>query len=82
MKYAVLSLTLGYGKEKVLLKDIELWDENIITNIKDRPLIWSGRYVSYVSVQKLHYGYMTRNSQHHGIVILIAQKPAITLILN
>lgn len=53
MKYAVLSLTLGYGKDKVLLKDIELWDENIITNIKDRPLIWSGRYVSYVSVQKL-----------------------------
>lgn len=53
MKHAVLSLTLGYGKEKVLIRDIELWDDNIATNTRERPLKWSGRYVSYVSLRKL-----------------------------
>lgn len=53
MKYAVLSLTLGYGKEKVLLRDIELWDDSITTNTRERPLKWTGRYISYVSLRKL-----------------------------
>lgn len=53
MKYAVLSLTLGHGKEKVLIRDIELWDDNISTNSRETPLKWSGKYVSYVSIKKL-----------------------------
>lgn len=56
MKHAIVSLTLGHGNDKVLIRDIQLWNEDDTVTLKDesfKPAHWNGKCLSYVSLQKL-----------------------------
>lgn len=56
MKHAIVSLTLGHGNDKVLIRDIQLWNEDDPAQINDeslKPTHWTGICLSYVSLQKL-----------------------------
>ncbi|CAL9729625.1 mitochondrial morphogenesis protein Sld7p [Monosporozyma unispora] len=64
MKHAVVSLALGHGNNKILIRDIQLWNEDNTketSHNKDESsktnstitINWNGKCLSYVSVKKL-----------------------------
>lgn len=63
MKHATVSLTLGHGNQKILIRDIQLWsssnDNNDETNVQ-----WSGKCLCYVDMKKLPLWIYDREQIH------------------